>query len=752
MADNTIDIRIDVEGNAKNQLKVLGASVNTFEKNTTNSLSVVGAAFASFTGNLAAAGVGAAFRLAAKGVSEFAGILKQGVALAQVQEDAVNKLNTALKLSGQFSTAASKELQDYASALQQTTKFGDEAIIETAALIQSLGQLDKEGLKKATAATLDLSAALGIDLNAAALLVGKAAAGEVSSFSRYGLVIKKGADNAETFATALDAINRKFGGAAAAQAETFSGVVDQLNNAYGDTLETLGKLVTENKFFIEGIKFAKEEIEKLDNFLKQNSETIRVFVNDGIIGSIKAFRAFIPIIASSALLFLKLGRAALVAKAGFDATAAGLKAVAIATVSRGRNTKSVSQSIIDAVKEESGAIDVLTKGIDGLGGAFKGLDLLSLKIVNRLKEIKTSTKALAEEDGPSPSKTKQGEVGLTDEQIQKEIEQLKKREAALRTIDAEGNAAEIETLRAHQELLSTALEVGSLRRLEIEAGFVESTKKLRESEAAAQIQALEEIAEETFVNDQALTISLLEESQRRTEALRDLDAEANAVEIELEKEHQQALINELEVGSTERLARQAKFNKTEIDKCEELRKKELTCEQRKAQAKVSILAKTFGALASLTQTGNRELFQIGKAAAISEAIINGIVSVTQAIRTPPGPPLTIPFGIAAGVAAAVQVQKIASQQFQAERGLTEVPGGFPNDSFPAALTSGERVVSAEQNRDLKQFLESNTGLSSRIDALIQSQMGSRPIVVQVDGSTILDVVQEQVDSGRTLNL
>ncbi len=79
--------------------------------------------------------------------------------------DAINELNTALKASGEFSKAASLELQEYASSLQAITKFGDEAILQTQALIQSLGQLDKEALKKATAATLDMAAALGIDLS-----------------------------------------------------------------------------------------------------------------------------------------------------------------------------------------------------------------------------------------------------------------------------------------------------------------------------------------------------------------------------------------------------------------------------------------------------------------------------------------------------------------------------------------------------------------------------------------------------------
>lgn len=38
------------------------------------------------------------------------------------------------------------------------------------------------------------------------------------------------------------------------------------------------------------------------------------------------------------------------------------------------------------------------------------------------------------------------------------------------------------------------------------------------------------------------------------------------------------------------------------------------------------------------------------------------------------------------------------------KGITEVPGGYPNDTFAARLTSGERVVDADTNSDLKDFL------------------------------------------------
>ena len=178
----------------------------------------------------------------------------KAVRAAQVQEDAVNALNSALTITKNAGLEASQGIQEYAAELQKVTRFGDEAIIQNAALIQSLGDLDEKGLKRATTAAADLASALRIDLASASVLVGKAAAGEVGSFSRYGLVIKKGADNAETFARALEGIESKFGGAAARDVQTYSGAVDQLSNAYGDVWEEIGFIITRNPKFVKAIK------------------------------------------------------------------------------------------------------------------------------------------------------------------------------------------------------------------------------------------------------------------------------------------------------------------------------------------------------------------------------------------------------------------------------------------------------------------------------------------------------------------
>jgi len=178
------------------------------------------------------------------------------------QELAVRKLDAALSPLGDSAAAISKELQEYASALQKTTQYGDETIIAGQALIASFTK-NTEEIKGATKAALDLAAATGQSLQSAFLLLGRAAAGETSMLSRYGITLDEGTPKAEKFAAALVKINEQFGGQAAAQAETFAGRMAQLGNAFGDLQEAIGDSITQNEKATGALESMKGIIEGL---------------------------------------------------------------------------------------------------------------------------------------------------------------------------------------------------------------------------------------------------------------------------------------------------------------------------------------------------------------------------------------------------------------------------------------------------------------------------------------------------------
>ena len=84
--------------------------------------------------------------------------------------------------------------------------------------------------------------------------------------------------------------------------------------------------------------------------------------------------------------------------------------------------------------------------------------------------------------------------------------------------------------------------------------------------------------------------------------------------------------------------------------------------------RLSAMSQLFGNLATLMQSENRKLFEIGKAAAIAQAIVNTATAVTNALAVPPFP-LGLALAVTAGVAGAVQIATIQTQKFSGARAM-----------------------------------------------------------------------------------
>jgi hypothetical protein len=166
----------------------------------------------------------------------------ESIALQAEQEKAVNQLNLALANQGNLLDGTSERLQEFASAQQAVTIFGDEAILGLQAQLAGYGQAEEQ-IIRSTKAALDFAAATGRDLRSAGDLVGKAFVGSTGELSRYGIVLDEGLDKTEKFDAVLDQLSTRFGGSAAAATQTFTGGVQQLGNTFGDTQEAFGKFL-----------------------------------------------------------------------------------------------------------------------------------------------------------------------------------------------------------------------------------------------------------------------------------------------------------------------------------------------------------------------------------------------------------------------------------------------------------------------------------------------------------------------------
>ena len=226
MADKKLNIKVRTKGAKKSKQDLKG--VEGGMKSLGKAAAIAGSAF-----------------FAAKGlITGFEKVIE----LAGAQELAEKKLEASL---GKVSQA----LLNQASALQQVSMFGDEAIIEAQALIAAFVD-DEEAIKKATKATLDLAAAKGMDLTAAADLVSKTLGSSTNAMSRYGIEVNGAVGSTERLDSLVGNVADKFGGQAKAQTETMAGAIRGLNMAMGDLGEDIGEV------FIKPVTTAAKVLKK----------------------------------------------------------------------------------------------------------------------------------------------------------------------------------------------------------------------------------------------------------------------------------------------------------------------------------------------------------------------------------------------------------------------------------------------------------------------------------------------------------
>lgn len=197
----------------------------------------------------------------------------QSIRAAQEQEDAINNLNNALRTSGDFSIAASNSFQSLASELQSITRFGDEAILNQIALAKSFGATNEQAEEIIKAAT-DLSAAFGIDLESATRNVAKTLGGYAGELGETIPQLKELTTAQLQAGAGVELLANRFRGAAQRDVATFSGALDQLGNSFGDTLESIGRLVTENQSVTKFLQLATKSFESftasIDKFAEKN--------------------------------------------------------------------------------------------------------------------------------------------------------------------------------------------------------------------------------------------------------------------------------------------------------------------------------------------------------------------------------------------------------------------------------------------------------------------------------------------------
>lgn len=634
-------------------------AIGEFSKSSGKNTSFMQTAFATMTGFLGSQAVLGTIGLLKDAFSALGSQLIDAGKEAAAEEQAFTRLATSLRLSGNYSKEAASGLVDFANEMEGLAGVGADVIASNLSVLSSLTRLNSEGLKAAQKSAIDLSAAMGIDLDSATTMVAKAVNGQDQAFKKLGITMNLTGNSAQNLAQVTQVLNDRFGGSAASKMQTFSGAMFVLKDAFGDVFKEVAKSVTQNEVVIAIMSKMGEVFSKVSEYMKTNASVIR----DGI---------------GSALLYLidVLEGTVTGLKYLFQIMNAGFQTALIPV----RNAIDMFQLLYKAA----------TGNFAGIGKEIDDLKSNYTRAFDAIGEVGSDNTVF---DGIKSglSEIKSAAQGAFDEMVGKPIEAVKSQEAL-------GNAVvKTSTLTKQQEeVLKSFAEGLANQNQAVSNSFGFANQMMQESLA----QRMAIVGEDYAAQIQAQTeFFALQQELRDAQYLSEQDALLQAKNNGLVTEQQ---YNDAKLALAQKYALDNAKQQTAIT--------QFQAQQEKTRA--DNFKGTMGTIASLASSGNKELAAIGKAAAITQATIDGYAAVQKALASAP-PPFN--FGLAAlvGAATAANVAKIAGVGLK--NGIDSVPrssgGGNSGDNFPAVLKPGERVVPTETNQDLTAFLANQSNAS-----------------------------------------
>lgn len=285
---STLEILLKLRDEASTGLKEVGSS-----------LKKTGMDFESAVGPSKAFAVGLAAVGAAAGVAG-AYMIGQAREAAKAQ----NQLNAVLESTKGVAGVTAQAANELATQMQRLTNYDDEAVLGAENILLTFTKIGKDVFPTATETVLDMSAALGQDLQSSAVQLGKALQDPiegVSALRRVGVnfsqdqqdVIKNLVETgraAEAQKLILAELATEFGGSAKAVADP----IIQMKNSLNDAAEAVGVqlLPAVNKLAGVVTHFASEVLPvwienagKLVNFLKEHPAVLYA-VTGAIVGAL----------------------------------------------------------------------------------------------------------------------------------------------------------------------------------------------------------------------------------------------------------------------------------------------------------------------------------------------------------------------------------------------------------------------------------------------------------------------------------
>jgi hypothetical protein len=722
--DSQIPIEINVEGDAEVRFKKIGDAAAQFEVRTNKSIFSFSKAWETAMGVFTGEAALELFHKLEEGVeSLWEHTVVDGIKAAENYEVALNRLNVALGQNGHFSKSASEGFEKLAATIQNTTKFGDDAVLSAAALLETLTKLDEKGLKQATAGTVDLAAALNIDLETAASLVAKSIEGNAGALGRYGIKVEDGSTSTEKFTNTMKALSN-FTGVAEGQVNTYAGAMARLEHAQEDSHKSVGQLVTQNQALVNVINEVTSILSENTESGKKNAQAYRELIAEGLIAATDAAAAFVTGLDA-------VGRLGKVVFYGLDGA---LNAVGLGIV-----------TLID------GPFALLYKGLSLLPGVGDKFAEKFDAIIDHAAEVADAVNKDAAEVEKALNQPSDAAAKITENL-------LRVRDAAEKGLDAirKGADASVDPINrasgavrelseAEKQLIADGEKVAERlagedpnkkyeKELESLSAFLVAKKQITDDDAAL----YDQLEADRDAKLQEKRAKELADINAQNDALRALNADLYQKEIG----DNQRKINEIidAEGAGSRLYLQQK--KKEADQ-------EFQIRQNSAHAISGIL----GNLAAAAKAFGQDGFEAFKALAEAQALIDTYAAANAAFKSAAEVPIIGPVlaPIAAAAAVAAGLANVAAiNATHLATGIDEVPAGFERDNFPAFLQTGERVVPKDTNKDLKSFLAGDSPMVALLQSIDSKLSGLQPQVsVAIDGREVFGAMRQQLRSGRS---
>lgn len=243
-------------------------------------------------------------RYAKYGALAITGALILATRAAMKQEQAYAKLAVVLKSTGHAARLSAKQLIAHAESLQKVTIYGDETIQSMQALLLTFKGIKGETFERTVEAILNVSTAMGQDLQQSAIQVGKAINDPIlgmTALSRVGIQFTESQKEQiralvesnrlfEAQTIILAELESEFGGMSRI-IDTASGKWDQMRNALGDVIEVIGNAL------LPGVK---DSLTAIKEWAEKNQERVGEWAKISV-----AYIAYVKDVLWTFILFMK---------------------------------------------------------------------------------------------------------------------------------------------------------------------------------------------------------------------------------------------------------------------------------------------------------------------------------------------------------------------------------------------------------------------------------------------------------------